>query len=128
MAGLFGLHPATDGIETAIGQGNGMERVDHLGRGGQHDRIDRGIGGRHVEGTEADPLLPRRRLLVDPARHLDVIAAREDVDDLVVLHVGDRRGEAGVLLRPSLTKEVSSSPMALVWLSRLRSASSRALP
>jgi hypothetical protein len=32
------------------------------------------------------------------------------------------------LVGPTLTKEVSSSPMAVVWFSRLRSASSRAWP
>ena len=105
-----------------------MEGVDHLGGLGQDDRIHRGVGGRHVEGTEADALLPGLGLFVEPARHVDVFAAREDVDDLVVLHVGHRRGVSGVAGSADFTNEVSSSPMAVVWFSRLRSASSRAVP
>ena len=58
VSGLFGLHPSTDRIEAAVGQGDDVEGVDHLGRFGQHDAVDRRIGGRHVEGPEADPLLP----------------------------------------------------------------------
>jgi len=79
-----------------------MERVDHLVRLGQHDRVDGRIGGRHVEGPEADPLLPGLGLLVDPARHVGVFAGREDLDDLVVLHVGHRGGVVGVVPRGEL--------------------------
>ena len=67
VAGLFVLHPPTHGVEAAVGQGDGMEGVDHLGGFGQHDRVDRRVGGRHVEGPEADPLLPGLGLFVDPA-------------------------------------------------------------
>ena len=128
MAELLGLHPPADGVEAAIGERDDMEGVDHLGGLGQHDRVHRRVGGRHVEGAEADPLLPGRGLLVDPARHIGVIAGGQDVDDLVVLYVSDRRGVVGMVSWPSLTKEVSSSPMALVLFSRLRSASSSASP
>ena len=35
-------------------------------------------------------------LFVDPARHVDVVAAGQDVDDLVVLDVGHRGRVVGV--------------------------------
>jgi hypothetical protein len=60
-----------------------VEGIDHLGCFGQDHHVHRGIDGRHVEGSIADPLLPGGGLGIDPARHLYVVAAREDVDDLV---------------------------------------------
>ena len=66
-------------------------------------------------------------LLVEKASHVHESARRQDVDDPVVLDVRDRRGVVGVA-RSSRTKFVSSSPMAVVWLRRWRSAASRALP
>jgi hypothetical protein len=36
-----------------------------------------------------------RRLAVDPAGHVGVFPGRQDVDDLVVLHVGHRGHEVG---------------------------------
>ena len=74
-----------------------MERVDHLGCFRQDDRVHRRVGGRHVEGAEADPFLPGLRLAVDKAGDLGVVAARQDVDDLVVLHVGDGGVNAAVI-------------------------------
>ena len=102
MSDLFGLDLPADRVEAAVGQGDDVEGVDHLVRLGQHDRVDRRIGGRHVEGAEADPLLPGLGLFVDPARHIGVFAGREDVDDLVVLHVGHRGGVVGVAPRREL--------------------------
>ena len=64
-----------------------MEGVDHLGGLGQDYRVDSGVGGRHVEGTEADALFPCPGLFFEPSRHVDVVAAREDVNDLVVLDI-----------------------------------------
>lgn len=98
VAGLFGLDPSTHGVEAPVGQGDDVEGVDHLVRLGQHHGVDGGIGGRHVEGPEADPFLPRSRLFVDPARHIGVFAGREDLDDLVVFHVGHRGGVVSVVL------------------------------
>ena len=46
----------------------------------------------------------------------------------MVLHVGHGGDEVGVALSLALMNEVSSSPMAVVLFSRLRSASSSALP
>jgi hypothetical protein len=43
-----------------------------------------------------------RRAAKHPARHIDVFAGREHVDDLVVLHVGDGGGEAGVAIPTAL--------------------------
>jgi hypothetical protein len=96
VPGLFALHPAAHRVQGAIGERDDAEGVDHLMGLGQDDRVDRRRGGRHVEGAEADPLLPGPGLLVDPARHIDVSAGREYVDDLVVLHIGHRRGVVGV--------------------------------
>ena len=58
VAELFDLDAPAHGVEAAIGQRDDVEGVDHLGRFGQDDRVHRGIGGRHVEGAEADPFLP----------------------------------------------------------------------
>ena len=58
MAKLFDLDAPADGVEGAVGQRDHMEGVDHLGGPGQHDAVDGGIGGRHVEGTKVDALLP----------------------------------------------------------------------
>ena len=96
MAGLFGLDSASHGVEGRDWPTDDVEGVDHLVRLGQHDRVDRRIGGRHVEGAEADALLPGLGLFVQPAGHIGVFAGGQDVDDLVVLHVGDRRGVVGV--------------------------------
>ena len=85
MSGLFGLDVSPDRIEGPIGERDDVEGVNHLGRLGQHDAVDGGIGGRHVKGSEADALLPGLGLFVDPARHVGVFAGREDLDDLVVL-------------------------------------------
>ena len=129
VAGLLGLDAPADRIEAAIGERDDVEGVDHLGRLGQHDAVDGGIGGRHVEGPETDPLLPGLGLFVDPARHIGVLAGGEDLDDLVVLDIGHRGGVVGVVpCEPSLTKEVSSRPMAVVRFKRLRSAAERASP
>jgi len=69
-----------------------MEGVDHLGRLGEHHRVDRRIGGRHVEGADFDPLLPGPGLFVQPAGHIDIVARRQDVDDLVMFDVGHGGG------------------------------------
>ena len=106
-----------------------MEGVDHLVRFGQHDRVDGGIGGRHVEGAEADPLLPGLGLLVQPGRHLDEVAARQDVDYLVVLDVGDGGGPVAIAAGGELDeRRLVQADGARAAVRRLRSASNRALP
>jgi hypothetical protein len=72
-----------------------MEGVDHLMGSGQDDRVHRGIGVGHVEGPEVDPLLPGPGLFVQPGGHFDIGAARQDVDDLMMLDVDNGRGVVG---------------------------------
>jgi hypothetical protein len=85
VAELFGLHPAADGVEPAVGESYEMKRVDHLGGVGQDHRVASGVGGRRVEGTDADALFPCLRPFFEPAGYIDVVPPREDVDYLVVL-------------------------------------------
>ncbi len=63
----------------------------------QHHAVNGRVGGRHVERSVFDALFPSLGLFVQPARHIGVFAGREDLDDLVVLHVGHRGGVVGVL-------------------------------
>jgi hypothetical protein len=94
--GLFGLDPSTDPIEAAVGERDHLEGVDHRGRCGQHHCLDSRIDGGHVEGPEADLLLPRLGCLSNqPA--VGVFAGRTDLDDLMVLHVGHPGGVVGVV-------------------------------
>jgi hypothetical protein len=94
VPGLLGLDPAANGVEASVGQRDGMEGVDHLGGFGEHDRVHRRVGGRHVEGAETDALFPGLRLLVDPARYVHKVGAGQDVYDLVVLDIGHGGGIA----------------------------------
>ena len=50
VAELFDLDAPADAVQGPIGQGDEVEGVDHLGRLGQHNAVDRRIGGRHVKG------------------------------------------------------------------------------
>ena len=99
MTQLFDLDPPADGVEGAVGQCDHVEGVDHLGRFGKHDAVDGGIGGRHVEGAVFDALLPGLGLFVQPGGHLHVVAAGQDVDDLVVLDIGHGGGVVGPVPR-----------------------------
>ncbi len=63
---------------------------------GEDDRIDRRIRARHVQGAIDDALLPALGLFVQPGGHIGEGAAGQDVDDLVMLDVGHRRGVGGV--------------------------------
>jgi hypothetical protein len=98
VAGLFVVHPAANRIQRPVRQADHVEGVDHLGGLGQDHCVDRRVGGGHVQRTEGDPLLAGGRLLVQKPCHVHEMTARQDVDDLVMLHIADRRGIAGVLL------------------------------
>lgn len=87
MAELFGLDAAADLVEAAVGEGDEVEGVDDLSGGGEGGRVDGGVGARHVEGAEADPLAPTERLVHYEAGDGGVLAGGQDIDDLVVLDV-----------------------------------------
>jgi hypothetical protein len=98
MAGLLGLDPAPHAVEAAIGERDDVEGIDDL-RGLRQDHgVDGGIGGGHVERPEADPLFPGLWLLVQEGGDLLESPGGQDVDDLVVLDVGDRRRVAAVAM------------------------------
>ena len=92
MSGLFALDPSAHLVEAAIGEGDHVKGIDHLGGLGQDHRVDGRVGRRHVKGTVSDARLPGLALAVEKTGHVNVIAGRQDVDDPVVLDVGDRRG------------------------------------
>jgi hypothetical protein len=70
--------------------------------------VDGGVGVAHVEDTKVDPPLPRVRLFVEPGSHFGVLAGGEDVDDLVVLHVGHDGGIGAVARRaPNVARGTS---------------------
>ena len=90
MSLLLSLDPAADVIEAAIGQGYGMKGVDNLLGLGQDNRVHGGVFVGHIQGSELDPLLPTWGLFVKPFGNLGVLAAGQDLDDLVVFDVRHR--------------------------------------
>ncbi len=89
---LFVLDPASHGVDAAIGQLDSVKRVDHLSHFGEHHRVDGGVGGGHVQGSELDALLPVGGSGAEPARHVVGVASGQDVDDLMVRNVRDGGG------------------------------------
>ena len=72
VAFLFALHAAADLVEGPVGQLHAVKRVHDLVGAGQHHGVDRGVGVRHVQGTEADAVFPGVGLPVDPAGDVDI--------------------------------------------------------
>jgi hypothetical protein len=96
VTGLLVLDPAADRVQRPVRQGDHVEGVDHLGCLGQDHRVDRRVGVRHVQRAEGDPRLPVIGLFVEESRDVSIVPGRQDVDDLVVLDVGDRGRVVGL--------------------------------
>ena len=101
-----------------------MEGVDDLERAGENDRVDGRVGGREIEGAEADSLLPGAWSGLDPPSDVGVAARGQDVDDLVVLDIGDGRHEARVPEVVGITERspdsITETPQAMSRAAGLR--------
>ena len=115
-AGLFVLHLAPDGPQSRLRLAKEMtwKGSTTWSALGNMTVVDGGRGGRTVPRSKK-----RFRsfqgwgcLSIQPATSV-FLRGREDLDDLVVLHVGDAGGVLCLVTRDeSITNEVSSSPMA----------------
>ena len=92
VSGLFGLDSTAHRVERAVGERDHVKGIDHLGGLGQDHRVDGRVDGRHVEGAVGDAGLPGFGLVVEKPGHVKVVARGQDVDDPVMLDVGDGRG------------------------------------
>ena len=96
VTGLLVLHPPAHRVQCPVRQGDDVEGIDDLRRLRQDHGVDGRVSVRHVQRAERDPLLPPRRLLVQKPCHVNEMTAWQEVDDLMVLDVADRRGVLGL--------------------------------
>ena len=75
-----------------------MEGIDHLSRLGQDDGIGRGVSGRTSRAPKRIRSFQLTLLSIQPPTSIRVRLAGQDVDDLVVRHVGDGRPVVGMVV------------------------------
>ena len=116
--GEAGLSPVSGKAWRLMAHGDYVIAVDHLGGLGQDHRVDGGVDLRDLEEAVGAARLPASGWWGMKPGPPQRVARGQDVDDPVMLDVGDRRGVGRCGAPRAFTKLVSSRPIALVRLRR----------